>query len=676
MFEGAAAGLAAATILGALGWPGRGAVLTPFAAGIAALVAGAAIRLLLARPTPAAAALAAESAAPRSQNVIFTAFELSVAGATLPRVARVNSDDALRAYVYDTVFECAAREARSLDAARLFPARGRAAGAAAAACAWLLVVARATGGHVTGLPASATAVIDRVEVAIAPPAYTGSGIRTVRNPERVEVLEGSEVTVRVQSNADSLAVTVADSADLPKVTSAGGGAFSVRMRPRESGFVGVEAIKRGVSAPGERRLVGVTVVSDAPPAPRIVAPERDLMLADGHRTLDVEVAATDDIGLRSLSLHYTKASGSGEQYTFVEGEVPLTLRRTNATHWTGKARWVLDSLGLNPGDIVVYRATASDARPGSGPVESDAFIIEIPAPGSVAAGGFSIDPDDDRSALSQQMIVLKAERLLAAKARMSGEAFADSAAALSVEQRRVRAEFVFMMGGEVGEVHPDAATEDLNEEEEAAGESDLLAGREMNAGRIALRAATRAMSLVARELDQVQVASALEHAKEAVKRLEEAFSRNRILLRALAEREALDPSRRLSGALTEIARAPRPLVLAATPARVAEIRHVLADASALGRAPAASDLSLLAERVLRVDPGSKTMQAASAVLVRAASSAARGESAAARALVDDASLALARELRAGLVRADAADADAVRAGMLGRLVDMLRGRGR
>jgi len=563
--------------------------------------------------------------------------------------------------------------AAGLDPERLLPARGRAGLALLVASAWMLVATRVTDGDVTGRPRGFAPVIDRVDVTVTPPAYAERPPLHARNPDRVEVLDGSDVMLRVQTNTDSLVVTMADST-AAAVTRGGNGAFTVRVRPRESGFVALEALHRA-AGPGDRRLVALIVVPDAPPAPRVVAPGHDEILPDGHRTLDVVIEATDDIALASLALRYVKASGSGERYTFVEGEVPLSVRRASATAWSARVRWALDSLALEPGDIVVYRAVATDRRPGSAPVESDAYVAEVAAPGSVAGGGFSLDPGDDRSALSQQMIVLKAERLLAARERLPAQALADSAAALSAEQRRVRAEFVFMMGGEVADAG-DTSMTDLNEEAEAAGESDLLAGREMNAGRMALRRATRAMSLAARDFDRTEVASALDHAREAVQRLEEAFARNRILLRALAGREALDPGRRLSGALTDLARTPRPVPDADTPARVAALREVLEVAVRTGGTAPPRALSLLAERVLRADPGLRATQDAAAALARAAAVAARGDTTGVRRIVDDATMTLAAALRISLVREHAEDASAAVAGVRGRIAELLRaGRG-
>ena len=157
------------------------------------------------------------------------------------------------------------------------------------------------------------------------------------------------------------------------------------------------------------------------------------------------------------------------------------------------------------------------------------------------------------------MVIVKTERLAARRASMPAESFADSSHELAAEQRKVRAEFVFMMGGEIADENADAVS-DLNEEQEAEGESDLLAGRMQNRGRIALLRAIRSMSRAAASLTTAELAPALTHERAALTQLERAFSHTRIILRALTEHERLDFTRRLTGTLTDAARDTRPAV--------------------------------------------------------------------------------------------------------------------
>ena len=104
----------------------------------------------------------------------------------------------------------------------------------------------------------------------------------------------------------------------------------------------------------------------------------------------------------------------------------------------------------------------------------------------------------------------------------------------------IRAEFVFMLGGEVDD-----------EEVEAEQSVELQAGRLQNRGQRDLRAATIAMSQAEKLLTGANTAEALVAERAAVTALQRAFSRDRYILRALATRSQLDPARRLTGSLAD-----------------------------------------------------------------------------------------------------------------------------
>ncbi len=463
--------------------------------------------------------------------------------------------------------------------------------------------------------------ISTVAVRIAPPAYTRLDATVVRDPLRVDALAGSTITFTVETNADTLRVATRDSSRT--MVRNAGGVFSFTVPSDADGFVALSPSARDGRS-GTRRLIGVTIRTDAAPRVRIVAPARDLILEDARRTLQVGIEADDDLALGTLRLRYTKVSGSGERFTFSEGEVPVNIARTKPTEWTARAALALEPLLQEPGDLVVYRAVASDRRPGAPPAESDAFIAELAAAGGVAALGFSMDPDEDRYALSQQMVILKTERLIAQRGSLTPEALAEQSMQLAGEQRRVRAEFVFMMGGEFAQ---QATGEDgmmeLDEHEEAESEGDLAAGRMVNRGRTALLAAVRAMSRAAVALTTAELTPALSQEKVALTQLQEAFARNRFLMRALSQREQLDVTRRLSGSLEGVTSSRARVPEGETNARVLALQAVLSELTAAG-APAVAGARReshvfvsLAERLLQIDASSAATQRIAAQLTAA-----------------------------------------------------------
>jgi hypothetical protein len=426
-----------------------------------------------------------------------------------------------------------------------------------------------------------------VRVRVEPPAYARRPDVTLETPLRLEALEGSRLTFelggpgRVRFGDTPIAGTVV---------------------ARESGYFAVEH-NGGKDADGERTLlIPLTVTRDHAPVVTIGAPGKDLLLPDGDRTIPVTIQAADDLALENLELRFTKVSGTGEQFEFQEGTLPVQLQRISAREWRATGELALGALRLGPGDSLVYRAVAGDQRPGlSGNAASDTYFIEIAGPGQVALAGVDMPPVLERYAMSQQMIVLKIERLRARAAALSKEAMAEDAGGIAAEQRTVRANFIFLLGGHVDD-----------EEVEAEQSHEIQEGRLENTARKDINAAISQMTRAEQGLTASNPTAALPPARAAVESLQRAFGRSRYLLRALAARSRLDPSRRLTGNLEDAGNWQR---LPAEPdPREGEAARLLlerlldaAQAAKPGEAPPPR-LDALAESALAIDSTSAVWQ--------------------------------------------------------------------
>jgi hypothetical protein len=369
----------------------------------------------------------------------------------------------------------------------------------------------------------------------------------------------------------------------------------------QSGYFAVETVEPqgDRAAPRERRLIPLTMIPDRAPVVRVEAPGRDLVLPDAKGTVAIRASASDDIGLRSLELRYTKVSGSGEQFEFQEGTLPVTLTTATGQAWAASTLISAAALKLVPGDALVYRAVARDQRPGDeGLATSDTFFVEIAAPGQAALQAFEMPPNQQRYALSQQMIVLEIERLRARERRMSREALTDEAASIAARQRAVRANFVFLMGGEV----EDAPIE-------AARSTEIQAEREQDAANHELNAAVVHMSRAEVALGSVDTSTALTEAKAAVQALQRAFGRTRYILRTIPVASRVDPFRRLTGELSgagdwrrEIQVPPSDRELTAARTLLSRLLDTASQVSA-GRTVDPSVFAALAEQALAIQPG-------------------------------------------------------------------------
>lgn len=669
---GVAAGALAALLVLAPIW--RGAT-TPRTGGIAAaaIVLGA---TLLAwwrtRSSRRAIAAVVERRTPEFRNLLVTSAELA------------DHPDRARPVMRELVWADAARVAGTVDVASLLPLGRSLALVAGAIGAWAVagvIVTRVWPMSPAVAIASGqgdAAVLD-VTVRVVSPAYSGIAPAALRNPDHVDALAGSQLEFDVEGQAASIIVIDAANAS-HALSSRAAGRFAGSVTAATDTYLAIEPVSAaGVAGP--RRLVTLSVRPDAPPIVRITAPAKDMYVGDTSRSIDVTATADDDLAVRSLRLVYTKVSGSGENFTFTEGEAPLQLGKPSDRSWTGQGRLALATLGLAPGDTLVYRAVATDSRPNRAPVESDAFIVQVLSPGDVALEGFSTGDDREKYALSEQMIIVKTEQLHAKKSKLSSEDLTDEAMGLSAMQRSVRAEFVFMLGGELEDIEAEAAataSTDLNEENEAAGEQDLLAGRMQNRGRQDVLTAIRRMSDAATSLAVADTSAALVHERAAVLALQRAFTKSRLILRTMNVRERIDPTRRLTGdAKGEGSWRRSPSEPEAAP-RVASLRRALDRLTELaGRSTfSAGDrtrLSTVAESILQVDPGSAALRQAASRVVAAADAVASGrDSAQVHELVTTAAIDLSTMIREAL-RAEAQRAgDPAAAPLAGALADRLR----
>jgi hypothetical protein len=569
------------------------------------VVAGLWLSRLRQRWTPAAAARAVEAARPSARNVVITAEEL------------LRHPERAAPLVTARVLHESAEVVGTIDSAQAVPlAKSAVLATGVVALAGLVV----TGVAGRAIRLTVDAVHDAVErtanraagsvtvsATISPPSYTREPPRTVENPDRLEALQGSRMTLVVGGGGRWRVRFGSD--PLPTRMSGGSTVADLDLTLTRSGYLAIEPAEGDAGA--ARRLLPLTVVPDHAPAIRVEAPGRDLLLPDATPVIALSAAATDDFGLQSLELRYTRVSGSGEQFEFTEGSLPLTIARETGRRWTARADLALSKIGLAPGDAMIYRIVGRDERPGdAGLASSETFFIEVAGAGQVALAGFELPPDRERYALSQQMIVLKLERLRAREKTLDRATIEQEVGNIAAEQRAVRANFIFLMGGHVED-----------EEAEAEHSHEIQEGRLENTARREIVEAIQHMGKVETGLAGINTAAALPPARLAVEALQRAFGRNRYILRTLPVRSRIDPSRRLTGETPAASGWRRDPVPPAPDVAVEGARTLLTQLIDLAPAVTAgsleaSVLTALAEEALAIDPAAEDWQAVSRGLMQ------------------------------------------------------------
>ncbi len=229
-----------------------------------------------------------------------------------------------------------------------------------------------------------TPLIERVTVRYEPPAYTGRPAGQVElGPDGVRGLRGTTVTMTIQSNVPLLTAKVLPivggvgeptsegvkrHADDEKRVSWTFNLDFVGQRPFAVALVGLD----GTIA--EKPLAGgITSVPDAAPRVRFDEPGEPVVAVEGW-PVRVRVFVDDDVGVSSVELQH--ALGEDEMaatHTWADLNSPLQM--------TPEHTFDLKAMNVKSGDVVRYRAIATDNRPAAfgGPqtAVSKTFTIEV-----------------------------------------------------------------------------------------------------------------------------------------------------------------------------------------------------------------------------------------------------------------------------------------------------------
>ena len=363
------------------------------------------------RWTPRLVAATIEARAGGLDNVIVTAeevFDRRSAG--------------IHPVVHKALFDEAMRRLRSISTASVQPLRAAlslaALTSAAAAIAIITLQPSLTSIHqaaaLPNMPTELLATGD-LRVVVTPPGYTGQAATSALNPSEIVVVEGSHVRLETTREGRRLQLSEVGGEPMPFILA--NNSWSHEFSALQSRILLIQAVAAGESS-GDR-LLQVRVTPDQRPLVQIRVPAKDLVFGEPRGLVPIELDARDDFGLGSLALRYTRVAGSGETFTFTEGELPLRIERSSATDWQARAVLTLEAFALEDGDTLVYRAVATDRKPGADPSASDVFLIEIGRLAGAASTGFAVPEERDRQAISQQMVIIKTERLDAARSSLS-----------------------------------------------------------------------------------------------------------------------------------------------------------------------------------------------------------------------------------------------------------------
>jgi hypothetical protein len=277
---------------------------------------------------------------------------------------------------------------------------------------------------------------------VMPPPYTGLAAQRVQTFDAM-VPEGSRVAFALH---------------LPPATSAaalefqGAGHLELRRDAevwRGEQVVAASTLYRLAAPTAAGRSYRLDVIPDRAPEITVQKPARTLIpLADGQRTWDLEVEASDDYGLGAAELSITLAQGSGENVKTTRRTMPL-VGDGDSRHRRYRHTVDLVALGFAEGDDLVVRFSVVDNRPGTpNRTESPSFILRWPV--AAAAAGEGMDGLAQKTLpayfASERQLILDTEALVGARPSMTPDRFAARADELGVEQKSLRMRYGEFLG--------------------------------------------------------------------------------------------------------------------------------------------------------------------------------------------------------------------------------------
>jgi hypothetical protein len=231
----------------------------------------------------------------------------------------------------------------------------------------------------------------------------------------------------------------------------------------------------------------------------------------------------------------------------------------------------LDTMRLGPGDVLHVRAVALDENdvtgPDSGFSETRTIRIDDPRTRDTLRITPSAALPLDTTTLSQRMLIIEAESLLARRPRLDAGVYGRGARGLGQRQGRLRMRVEELLS--TPEIRDISADLEQHTAEGSIAEASVAS---------LLRDASRAMIDAESDLLRVRVAEALPHMRRALRFLDRARASGRLYLRGILPLSAVDlPKVRLKGEdpASVGARDPRPPVSDARRALLTRLERAL-----------------------------------------------------------------------------------------------------
>ncbi|MEX2109572.1 MAG: DUF4175 family protein [Gemmatimonadaceae bacterium] len=378
--------------------------------------------------------------------------------------------------------------------------------------------------------------LEDIEVRVTPPAYAGGRTITLDDPSSVAGLTGSIIAIRGRGSVAGLTASV--TGPLRITGDDGRWAISLVMPAKPAALT--------LKDRNYERVVVLDPRADAPPKVALTSPVRDTALRVPRLVVQLNVTASDDVGLVAGHFEYLISTGSGEIFKARTINTPV-VRFGGSRTGSMSATLDLASLNLQGGDVISMRAIVQDGNTLSGPgiATSDTRTIRIARAGeydSLSINAAAPQPLDT-TAVSQRMLIAMTEQLVRDQPKISRDELVKRSTEIGDLEDRIRIRVQEILEGEAHaheEAQPGDPPPTLEEEEPADGERDPQHPD--------LRVAYNALWDAVRSLKIAEPAPALPPMRVALAALDRARLANRLYLRGTPPKIIVDLERvRLKG---------------------------------------------------------------------------------------------------------------------------------
>lgn len=404
---------------------------------------------------------------------------------------------------------------------------------------------------------NAPIVLQKVQVSIKAPSYTGLDVRNV-STLNIKAPENSQIEwqLKFSRQPDQVDIVFLDGKRM--ALRAIDGVWRAKFTLSKSSLYRVEVNALRLSADKLHRL---EAIKDMSPVLRVTAPDRTLSMAEfAQDQWQINFEAEDDYGLGLAQMRVQLAQGSGENIKFKQSRQTLQGQGNRK-----QKRYVttmnLRELGLAAGDDLIVQFIVSDQRtPKANTRLSSSYILRWPPEESTEASGVQgmlkkVAPAYFRS---QRQIIIDTEKLIVDRNKISKDEYELRSDNIGVDQRLLRLRYGQFLGEETegfGEDDHDSeppvkqsATEELLSEYGHTHDVPEAATLLDPETKKLLRAALNEMWQAELHLRSVQPKLALPYENRALEFIKKVQQADRIYLARVGnELPPIDESRRLSG---------------------------------------------------------------------------------------------------------------------------------